>query len=122
MPQHRKQVTYSQRPNHAARSAHARGERQFRTYDTSYIRPKKSKAPAIVAAVLAVLVVGGLAWGALTLFNSCSAQSVELLAEGQEPRSRWPKVLVPRSSESSLRKPSGFQCGRLHEARQRDGR
>lgn len=83
MPQHRKQVTYSQRPNHAARSAHARGERQFRTYDTSYIRPKKSKAPAIVAAVLAVLVVGGLAWGALTLFNSCSAQSVEL-AEGQE--------------------------------------
>ena len=84
MPQHRKQVTYSQRPNHAARSAHARGERQFRTYDTSYIRPKKSKAPAIVAAVLAVLVVGGLAWGALPLFNSCSAQSVELLAEGQE--------------------------------------
>ena len=84
MPQRRKQVTYSQRPNHAARSAHARGERQFRTYDTSYIRPKKSKAPAIVAAVLAVLVVGGLAWGALTLFNSCSAQSVELLAEGQE--------------------------------------
>lgn len=84
MPQHRKQVTYSQRPNHAARSAHARGERQFRTYDTSYIRPKKSKAPAIVAAVLAVLVVGGLAWGALTLFNSCSAQSVEFLAEGQE--------------------------------------
>ena len=84
MPQHRKQVTYSQRPNHAARSAHARGERPFRTYDTSYIRPKKSKAPAIVAAVLAVLVVGGLAWGALTLFNSCSAQSVELLAEGQE--------------------------------------
>ena len=84
MPQHRTQVTYSQRPNHAARSAHARGERQFRTYDTSYIRPKKSKAPAIVAAVLAVLVVGGLAWGALTLFNSCSAQSVELLAEGQE--------------------------------------
>ena len=84
MPQHRKQVTYSQRPNHAARSAHARGERQFRTYDTSYIRPKKSKAPAIVAAVLAVLVVGGLAWGALTLFNSCSAQSVEILAEGQE--------------------------------------
>ena len=84
MPQHRKQVTYSQRPNHAARSAHARGERQFRTYDTSYIRPKKSKAPAIVAAVLAVLVVGGLAWGALTLFNSSSSKSVELMAEAQQ--------------------------------------
>ncbi|WP_101723430.1 endolytic transglycosylase MltG [Eggerthella timonensis] len=84
MPQHRKQVTYSQRPNHAARSVHARGERQFRTYDTSYIRPKKSKGPAIFAAILAVVVLGGLAWGALTLFNSCSAQPVELLAEGQE--------------------------------------
>lgn len=84
MPQHRKQVTYSQRPNHAARSAHARGERQFRTYDTSYIRPKKSKGPVVFAAILAVVVIGGLAWGALTLFNSCSAQPVELLAEGQE--------------------------------------
>lgn len=84
MPQHRKQVTYSQRPNHAARSVHARGERQFRTYDTSYIRPKKSKGPAIFVAILAVVVLGGLAWGALTLFNSCSAQPVELLEEGQE--------------------------------------
>ena len=84
MPQHRKQVTYSQRPNHAARSVHARGERQFRTYDTSYIRPKKSKGPVVFAAILAVVVIGGMAWGALTLFNSCSAQPVELLAEGQE--------------------------------------
>lgn len=81
----RKQVTYSQRPNHAARSAHARGEREFRTYDTSYIRPKQSKGPKIFAAVLAVFVIGGLAWGGLTLFNSCSGSApVELLAEGQE--------------------------------------
>lgn len=81
----RKQVTYSQRPNHAARSAHARGEREFRTYDTSYIRSKQSKGPKIFAAVLAVVVIGGLAWGGLTLFNSCSGSApVELLAEGQE--------------------------------------
>ena len=81
----RKQVTYSQRPNHAARSAHARGEREFRTYDTSYIRPKQSKGPKIFAAVLAVVVIGGLAWGGLTLFNSCSGSApVELLAGGQE--------------------------------------
>lgn len=84
MPQHRKQVTYSQRPNHAARSVHARGERQFRTYDTSYIRPKKSKGPVVFAAILAIVVIGGLAFGAITLFNSCSAQPAELLAEGQE--------------------------------------
>lgn len=85
MPSH-KRVTYSQRPTHAARSAHARGERQFRTYDTSYIRPKKDKRPVVFAAILAVVVIGGLAWGALTLFNSCSAPQVELLAEGQEAK------------------------------------
>ena len=86
MPSRKKQVTYSQRPTHAARSAHARGERQFRTYDTSYIRPKRSKAPAIFAAVLAVVILGAMGWGALTLFNSCSAatQPVELLAAGEE--------------------------------------
>lgn len=84
MPQRRKQVTYSQRPNHAARSVHARGERQFRTYDTSYIRPKKSKGPAVFAAILAIVVIGGMAFGAFTLFNSCSSQPVELLAADQQ--------------------------------------
>lgn len=120
MPQHRKQVTYSQRPNHAARSAHARGERQFRTYDTSYIRPKKSKAPAIVAAVLAVLVVGGLAWGALTLFNSCSAQSVELLAEGQEAKitvaeGAGAKVVGEQLAEARLVSNAGDFTKRVNE-------
>lgn len=84
MPSRKKQVTYSQRPTHAARSAHARGERQFRTYDTSYIRPKSSKAPIIFALVLAVVVIGGLVWGAFTLINAFSGPQVELLAEGQE--------------------------------------
>ncbi|WP_080799587.1 endolytic transglycosylase MltG [Arabiibacter massiliensis] len=84
MPSRRKQVTYSQRPNHAARSAHARGERQFRTYDTSYIRPKSSKAPIVFSIVLIVIVLGVLAWGGFTLFNSCSASQVELLAEGEQ--------------------------------------
>ena len=42
MPLRKRQITYSQRPNHAARSAHARGDKMFRTYDTSYIRPKRS--------------------------------------------------------------------------------
>ena len=66
------------------RRAHARGEREFRTYDTSYIRPKQSKGPKIFAAVLAVVVISGLVWGGLTLFNSCSGTPAELLAEGQE--------------------------------------
>ena len=85
MSPRKKQVTYSRRPNHAARSAHARGERQFRTYDTSYIRPKrKSVAPIIFAIVLALAVLGGLAWGSLTLLNSCSSSAVELLPEGEK--------------------------------------
>ena len=83
MPSRRKQVTYSSRPNHAARMAHAKGERQFRTYDTSYIRPKQSKLPAIIAAVVAIGVLALIVWGALTLFNGCSAQA-DLLPEGEE--------------------------------------
>lgn len=83
MPPRRKQVTYSARPNHAARSAHARGERQFRTYDTSMIRPKKSKVPVIFACVLAVIVIGGLSWGVMTLMKGCTPQAQELLAEGE---------------------------------------
>lgn len=96
MPSRRKQVTYSQRPTHAARSAHARGERQFRTYDTSYIRPKSSKAPIIFSIVLIIAVLGGLAWGGLTLLNTCSAPTVELLAEGEEAT-----VVVPEGSGAS---------------------
>lgn len=82
MPLRRRQVTYSQRPNHAARSAHARGERQFKTYDTSYIRPRRSKAPMVFAVVLALLVVVLVAFGVTTFMKGCSAQP-ELLAEGQ---------------------------------------
>lgn len=84
MAPRRKQVTYSQRPNHAARSAHARGEREFRTYDTSYIRPKRSKVPAVIAAVVAVVVIGLLVWAIFTLVNGCSSGEVELLPEGEE--------------------------------------
>ena len=83
MPPRRRQVTYSSRPNHAARMAHAKGERQFRTYDTSYIRPKRSKLPAVAAAVVALAVLGLVVWGMLSLFDGCSAQA-DLLPEGEK--------------------------------------
>lgn len=83
MPSRRKQVTYSSRPNHAARMAHAKGERQFRTYDTSYIRPKRSKLPAIIMMVVSLALLGLIAWGALTLFDGCSTQA-DLLPEGEQ--------------------------------------
>ena len=73
MPLRKRQITYSQRPNHAARSAHARGDKMFRTYDTSYIRPKRSKAPAIIATVVALVVV------ALLIFGSASRNFPDIL-------------------------------------------
>lgn len=83
MTPRRRQMTYSKRPTHAARSAHARGAREFRTYDTSVIRPKQSKAPKIVAVVLLVLIVAGVIFGVTTALKGCSSDSVELLPEGQ---------------------------------------
>ncbi|WP_456035406.1 endolytic transglycosylase MltG [Senegalimassilia anaerobia] len=80
----RRQVTYSRRPNHAARSAHARGDRLFRTYDTSYIQPKRSNVPHYVfLAVLALLGIGIL-WFVGSSVASCVSPKVELLAEGQQ--------------------------------------
>lgn len=81
MPNHRRQVTYSSRPTRAARAAHARGDREFRTYDTSYIRPKKSKAPMVVAVVLALAVVAVVA---VLVLRGCTAEAVELLPEGEQ--------------------------------------
>ena len=80
----RRQVTYSRRPNHAARLAHARGDRLFRTYDTSYIQPKRSNVPHYVfLAVLALLGIGIL-WFVGSSVASCVSPKVELLAEGQQ--------------------------------------
>lgn len=55
----RKQVTYSSNPNRAARHAHARAAQQFKTYDTSYIQPKRSKTPflVIVVVLIALLII-----------------------------------------------------------------
>lgn len=78
----RRKVTYSRRSTHAARAAHARGEREFRTYDTSAIRPKKSRAPLIVALVVAAIVV----IAAICIFvgTSCSQTNDNMLADGQQ--------------------------------------
>lgn len=78
----RRQVTYSKHSTHAARSAHARGSRAFRTYDTSYINPR-SKVPqgptliAIVVAVVAAIVL-------LIAVPSCSrgCSSTDLVQPG----------------------------------------
>lgn len=81
MAPNRRRITYSSHPNRAARAAHARGDKEFRTYDTSYIQPKKSKAPVVVALVLAVIVI---AVAAFFLLRGCSGPKAELLPEGQQ--------------------------------------
>ena len=75
----RKQITYSSRPTYAARHAHREGERQFRSYDTSYIRPKRSKVPAIIAVVIIVVVVVAIIFGIITGLRGCSSDT-ELLS------------------------------------------
>ena len=81
MPPYRNRVTYSQRPNHAARAAHAKGDRAFRTYDTSAIRPKRSPVPAIVAVVLLLALLAAIIWVALSFTGVLS--SPKLLPEGE---------------------------------------
>lgn len=65
----RKRITYSTRPTHRARAAHAKGDRQFRHYDTSQFQPKKSKAPIVVGIILAILVIAGGIWAFTTFFG-----------------------------------------------------
>ncbi|WP_283171122.1 endolytic transglycosylase MltG [Curtanaerobium respiraculi] len=83
MALHRRQVTYSSRPSHAARRAHAQGDQMFRTYDTSYItgkRQKQHRGHIVFGVVLAIVV-------ALILFfaiSSCASKlgAGELVPEG----------------------------------------
>ena len=60
MPKHSDNLSYSSRPSMRARSAHARARKEFVQYDTSAIRPKKSKVPVVLAIIFAVAVIGSL--------------------------------------------------------------
>ena len=77
----RRQITYSQHPNHAARSAHAKGEKAFRTYDTSYIRPKRSPVPAILGVIILIAALVAIIWGVMQFMKGCSTSN--LIPEGQ---------------------------------------
>lgn len=68
----RKNITYSSHPNHAARSAHAKGDKLFRTYDTSAIRPKRSPVPAIIGIVVLIVAIIAIVFGAITLVRGCA--------------------------------------------------
>ena len=78
----RKNITYSSRPTHAARSAHAKGDKLFRTYDTSAIRPKRSPVPAIVGIIVLIVALAAIIFGVFNFVRGCSTAAP--LAKGQE--------------------------------------
>ncbi len=78
----RKNATYSQRPSHAARAAHAKGERMFRSYDTTAIQPKRSPVPA-VAALVAVVAVLAVVIYLIASFVTGGFSDSKLLPEGE---------------------------------------
>lgn len=78
----RRQVTYSKHSTHAARSAHARGSREFRTYDTSYINPRSKvpQGPTLIAIVIAVVMAIVLLIAVPSCSRGCS--STDLVQPG----------------------------------------
>lgn len=56
----------------------------FRTYDTSFIQPKRSNVPHYVFLVVLALLGIGILWFVGSSVASCVSPKVELLAEGQQ--------------------------------------
>ena len=75
-----RKITYSEKPNHRARAAHARGDKAFRTYDVSAITPKRSPVPAIIGIIILVAAIVFVIFFVNSQLRSCS--HVELLPEG----------------------------------------
>lgn len=88
-------MSYSSKPNYAARNAHRQGAQQFRTYDTTAIRPRKRKSPApiIFAVVLVLALVGG---GAFLLKNCGKSYSYTEIAQGESIT-----VVIPEGAYTS---------------------
>ena len=75
-----RKITYSERPNHRARAAHARGDKAFRTYDVSAITPKRSPVPAIIGIIILVAAIVFVIVFVNSQLRSCS--KVELVPDG----------------------------------------
>lgn len=92
MPRHSGQVPISTKNNRAARHAHARAREEFKTYDTSAIRPRQSKAPMIIAlivilvalAVIIAVVIRGCNYENETL--PPTQEAVVIVEEGQSAK------------------------------------
>ncbi len=80
MPRRSRQVPISSRNTRAARYAHARASEEFKTYDTSAIRPKMSKAPLIIILVVILIAIAAIVF---VVVRGCSFEG-ETLADTQE--------------------------------------
>lgn len=67
----RRNITYSSRPTHAARSAHAKGDKAFRTYDTTAIRPKRSPIPAIIGIIVLLAAIAAIVFAVVNFTRGC---------------------------------------------------
>lgn len=75
-----KQVPISSMNTRAARQAHAKARQKFKTYDTSAIRPKRSKTPFVVLAVVIVAIIVA----AVFIVQALNPPKVDLLPRGEE--------------------------------------
>ena len=85
-----RKVTYSSKPNHAARAAHARGEREFSKYDTSLIKPRRPKTPLYIGIGVAVLIIIALVFTMMNCMGSCD-KNPNMLPDGEEVRIEIPE-------------------------------
>lgn len=72
----RRNITYSSHPTHAARAAHAKGDKAFRTYDTSAIRPKRNPIFAIVGIIVLIAALVAIIFGVTNFLRGCSGSNL----------------------------------------------
>ena len=81
MAKHTKYTGYSSHPNKAARMAHAQAREQFSRYDTSAIRPKKSKKGKLIFVIALIILLAAIGAGVVFGVNSCLDAPI---ADGRE--------------------------------------
>lgn len=96
-----RKVTYSSKPNHAARAAHARGEREFSKYDTSLIQPKRPKKPLYIGIVVAIVAILVAVFALVNCMGSCD-KNPNMAPDGQEVRVEIPEGSTTPSIASIL--------------------
>lgn len=102
-----RQVPISSKNSFSAQRAHARASQEFRTYDTSAIKPKRSKAPFIIAAIVVIVAVVAIIFAVV----SCQANP-----EGSLPADKEAIVVVEQGETASQVADSLVEAGLIGNA------